>query len=225
MNAELLNKNRDIAGQVVSTAQEMIRKGLAYGVAGNVSARLPDGNGVVITPSGKNYATLAPEDLSFVNWDGLVLEGNSRPSSELQIHLATYRGRADCKAVVHTHSTYACVLAVTRSPIPVFIDELMFVTGGPVEVAEYGYPGTPELAHNLLVALADRQAALLANHGVVGVGDDLKEALHVCEVVEKISQVMVEAKNFGAIYQLAPDVIERQKKAFLAKKARQRGQL
>src|SRR6478672_8091057 len=115
MTIELLNKNRDIAGQVVRIAREMIAKGLAYGVAGNVSARLPDGSGVVITPSGKNYATLAPEDLSFVGWEGNVLEGNARPSSELAIHLATYQGRADCKAVVHTHSTYACVLAVTRS--------------------------------------------------------------------------------------------------------------
>ena len=82
MQTELLDKNRELANRVVTTAQEMVRKGLAYGVAGNVSARLPDGTGVVITPSGKNYALLAPEDLSFVGWDSRILEGNPRPSSE-----------------------------------------------------------------------------------------------------------------------------------------------
>ena len=218
----MLNENRAIAGQVVNTAQEMISKGLAHGVAGNVSGRLSDGTGLVITPSGKNYAALTPEDLSFVGWDSAVLAGNSRPSTELPLHLAIYQARHDCQAVVHTHSLYACVLAVTHTRIPVFIDELMFVTGGPVEVADYGYPGTAELAHNLLLALGDRQAVLLANHGVIGVGDTLAEALQVCEVVEKIAQVLVEAQSFGTVYPLSPEVIERQHKAFLAKKARLR---
>src|SRR3954454_22361518 len=99
----------------------------------------------------------------------------------------------------------------------------MYVTGGPVKVADYGFPGSPELAQNLVAALENRQAALLANHGVIGLGDDLHEALHVCEVVEKLSEVYINALKIGRIYELEPYVIERQYKAFLAKKARQRG--
>jgi ribulose-5-phosphate 4-epimerase/fuculose-1-phosphate aldolase len=115
-------------------------------------------------------------------------------------------------------------MAVTRTDIPVFIDELMYVTGGPVKVADYGFPGSPELAQNLVAALEDRQAALLANHGAIGLGDDLAEALHVCEVVEKISEVYISALKIGPVFQLEPSVIEHQAKAFLAKKARQRDQ-
>ncbi|MBN9389120.1 MAG: class II aldolase/adducin family protein [Chloroflexi bacterium] len=224
MEKTLLEQYRPIAEQVVQTAREMITKGLAYGVAGNVSARLPDNRGLLITPSGKNYGKLTAEDLCFVDWQGQVLEGSPRPSSELAIHTATYQARPDCRGVVHTHSTFACALAVTRTAIPVFIDELMYVTGGPVRVAEYGFPGSPELAQNLVGALTDVQAALMANHGVIGLGDDLAEALHVCEVVEKISEVYINALKVGPIFELEGWVIERQRKAFLAKKARQRGQ-
>ncbi len=223
MERTLLEKHQALAEQVVTTAREMVARGLAYGVAGNVSARLPNDQGLVITPSGKNYSKLSVEDLCFVDWNGHVLEGNMRPSSELLIHSATYQARPDCHGVVHTHSTFACALAVTRTPIPVFIDELMYVTGGPVKVADYGFPGSPELAQNLVIALENCQAALLANHGVIGVGDDLTEALHVCEVVEKISEVYSHALKIGPIFQLELEVIERQYKAFLAKKARQRG--
>ncbi len=223
MERTLLEQYRSIAEQVVTTAREMVAKGLAYGVAGNVSARLPDNQGLVITPSGKNYSKLAVEELCFVDWDGKLLEGNLRPSSELLIHTATYQARPDCQGVVHTHSTFACAMAVTRTDIPVFIDELMYVTGGSVKVADYGFPGSPELAQNLVKALENRQAALLANHGVIGLGDDLHEALHVCEVVEKISEVYISALKIGEIFELEPYVIERQYKAFLAKKARQRG--
>lgn len=223
METTLLEQYRPIAEAVVDSAREMVAKGLAYGVAGNVSARLPDNRGLVITPSGKNYSKLAVEELCFVDWNGKVLEGSLRPSSELLIHTATYQARPDCRGVVHTHSAFACAMAVTRTDMPVFIDELMYVTGGPVKVAEYGFPGSPELARNLVAALENRQAALLANHGVIGLGDDLHEALHVCEVVEKLSEVYINARKLGQIYELEPYVIERQYKAFLAKKARQRG--
>lgn len=224
MERTLLEQYRPIAEQVVQTAREMIEKGLAYGVAGNVSARLPENRGLLITPSGKNYSRLTPEELCFVDWNGRVLEGGLRPSSELAIHAAAYQARPDCRGVVHTHSTFACSLAVTRMAIPVFIDELMYVTGGPVKVAEYGFPGSPELARNLITALENVQAALMANHGVIGLGDDLAEALHVCEVVEKISEVYINALKVGPVFELEDWVIERQRKAFLAKKARQRGQ-
>ena len=223
MERTLLEQYRPISEQVVQTAREMITKGLAYGVAGNVSARLPENRGLLITPSGKNYSRLTAEELCFVDWQGQVLEGSPRPSSELAIHAAAYQSRPDCRGVVHTHSTFACALAVTRTAIPVFIDELMYVTGGSVKVAEYAFPGSPELARNLVVALENVQAALMANHGVIGLGDDLAEALHVCEVVEKISEVYINALKVGPVFELEDWVIERQRKAFLAKKARQRG--
>ena len=214
-----LDKYLGLAEEVVSTARYMFRTGLAHGTAGNVSARLSGGEGLLITPSGKNYGALSPQELCFVDWQGKVFSGNPGPSSELPLHLAAYFSRPDCKAVVHNHSTYASVLAVTRTDLPVIMDELTMVIGGGVKVAKYGFPGTQELALNFVEALDDRQAAILANHGMVAIGANLREAMIVCETVERVSRVFVEASRFGKIITIPNESYEHQREDFLRKKA------
>ena len=87
-------------------------------------------------------------------------------------------------AVVHAHSPYATSAAVAGVDIPLIIDEMALVIGGAVKVSEYAFPSSEALAANVCAALGGRNAALIRNHGVVGVGADLDEALRVCELVE-----------------------------------------
>ena len=202
--------------ELAEATREMYRRGLVGAYSGNTSLRLTgtgDEGLLLVTPTHHPYYRLQPEELVVVNLDGEPVDGESldgeslngkpaspggmRPSSETRLHLEIYRRRADVRAVVHTHSIYASAAAVVGRDIPPLIDEMLLTIGGPVKVSAYAFPGTQELAEAAYAALGDRNAALLRNHGVVGVGPDIWEALEVCDLVERLAQIFVLARNFG----------------------------
>lgn len=207
---------------VLAAAREMGERGLVTGMAGNVSMRLPVTRGralIAVTPSQRPYATLRPEDIVVVDSVGTVVDGGLAPSSELPLHLAVYHARPDVGAVMHTHSTYASVLAVVGRALPPVLDELVVFVGGAVEVAEYGMSGTREMAERAVRALGDRKAAFLRNHGLVGVGSTPADALGVCAMVERAAQVYVMASLLGGARVLPPDVVRKERKLFRARQA------
>ena len=197
--------------ELAEATHEMYRRGLVGAYSGNTSLRLTgtgDEGLLLVTPTHHPYYRLQPEELVVVNLDGEPVDGESlngkpaspggmRPSSETRLHLEIYRRRADVRAVAHTHSIYASAAAVVGRDIPPLIDEMLLTIGGPVKVSAYAFPGTQELAEAAYAALGDRNAALLRNHGVVGVGLDIWEALEVCDLVERLAQIFVLARNFG----------------------------
>lgn len=212
------------AQEILETTQEMYQQGLVVATWGNVSTRIkgiednlsdnlsqnimkePELVGpckhivqdqVLITPSGMDYRKLKKDDLVLMNLDGVIIQGQCRPSTETPLHLAIYRQRPEVRAIVHTHSLFASVLATSMLPLPPVLEELAQIVGGSVSVAEYALAGTEILADNTLKALEKKSAVLLANHGLVGVGKSLKEALLVCKVVEKGAQVYVYSRMLG----------------------------
>ncbi len=193
------------AREVVRAARALLRAGLVVGTWGNISVRL--GSSFLITPSGVDYLRLRPEDLVLVGPAGEKEAGLLRPSTETPLHAAIYRARPDVGAVVHTHSPYACVCAVNREAIPPLLEEAAQLLGGAVEVAPYAPAGTEALAAAAVSALGEGKAVLLANHGVVGVGKDLREALLVCQVVEKSAFVYLWARASGSPRVLAPEEV------------------
>ena len=187
--------------ELTEATREMYRRGLVGAYSGNTSLRLAgvgDDSLLLVTPTHHPYYRLQPDELVVVNADGEpVSPAPMRPSSETRLHLEIYRRRDDVQAVAHTHSIYASVAAVIGRDIPPLIDEMLLTIGGPVRVSKYAFPGTQELAEEAYAALGDRNAALLRNHGVVGVGPDIWEALEVCDLVERLAQIFVLARNFG----------------------------
>ena len=187
--------------QLTDATREMYRRGLVGAYSGNTSLRLTgagDDGLLLVTPTHHPYYRLLPDELVVVDLDGQpVTPGGLQPSSETQLHLEIYRRRDDVQAVVHTHSIYASVAAVVGRDIPALIDEMLLTIGGPVKVSDYAFPGTQSLADAAYAALGDRNAALLRNHGVVGVGPDIWEALEVCDLVERLAHIFVLARNFG----------------------------
>jgi len=192
---------------IIETALQMAKERLVFGSWGNISLRI-DTEKIIVTPSGIDYDKMQCEDLVLVDSAGTILAGNQRPSSELPLHLAIYNQRQDVHAIVHTHSIYATSFAIVRQPIPPVVEDLVQIVGGTVEIAEYALPGTDELARNVLVALADRNAVLLANHGVVGVAAEITEALKVCSLVEKTAQSVIFARLLGDVVGLSHRDIE-----------------
>jgi L-fuculose-phosphate aldolase len=207
----------DARREVMETSQEMYRQGLVRGSSGNVSLRLEPMEGrllLAITPSRKDYRRLTADQVQIVDFEGEPVEGALVPSAETMLHVAVYRARPDVQAVMHTHSTYASALAVAGMELPPILDELVVVTGGPVAVAEYGFSGSEELAERAVRALGERNAVLLRNHGALGAGASLREALAVCELVEQAAQVFVLARLLGAANPLPPDVVETEQNLF-----------
>ncbi|ABO50579.1 L-fuculose 1-phosphate aldolase [Desulforamulus reducens MI-1] len=182
---------------VARLGRKMLESGLVAGTWGNISCRLEAENVVVITPSGMDYANLQPSDMVVLDLDGRVIEGYRKPSSEAPLHLAIYRARKDVLGIVHTHSEVATAFGVLREPIEPVVEDAAMLVGGPVEVARYALPGTEELAQNVVKALGERYAVLMANHGLVGVGRRVEEAFTVCQVVEKCARIYAWAKSLG----------------------------
>ena len=197
---------------VLEAARRMAALGLVVGTSGNVSVRV-DANSderelMAITPSGIEYDILNTEDILVTDMDIEPVEGDGVPSSEAMLHAEIYRHRADVGAVMHTHSAFATAVAVAGLDIPPIIDEMVLTVGGEVKVAEYAFPSSEALATNVREALGGRNAALMRNHGAVGVGADLREALKVCELVEHAARVMVYASMLGGATSLPSDVLE-----------------
>lgn len=200
---------------VASAAREMAALGLATGSSGNVSLRLAGGL-FAVTPSGVPYTRLRDEQVVIIDDDAEPVEPEDRtwsqpdlmPSSETLLHLAIYAARPDAGAVVHTHAVYSSVAAVAGLDVPPIIDEMMLSVGGPVKVSEYRFPGTQELADSVVAALGERNAALIRNHGAVGVGRDLESALDVCVLVERMAHIFVFASLLGGANPLPAEAVE-----------------
>lgn len=196
---------------VLETARRISEKGLVAGTSGNVSLRLPLENGkevLAITPASRYYDLLAPDDIPIIDFKVNRVEGNLAPSSESLLHIGIYKTRKNVGAVIHTHSVYASAMAVAHLEIPPILDEQLAIIGGEVKLAEYAPSGSEELAQNVVTALEERNAVLMMNHGVLGVGKDLREAFMVCEMVEKIAQAFYLSSTLGKINPLPEKAIE-----------------
>lgn len=194
--------------EIIKVTRQMLKENLVSGTWGNASAR-GKGASMWITPSGLGYESLNEDNLVLLDLDGKVLAGSLRPSTEWRLHAAIYKARADCNAVVHTHSVYATAFAVAGLPIPPVVEDFAQVVGGEVAVAEYALPGTTELAENAVRSLGQKNAVLLAHHGTVGVAKDPAEALKVCLIVEKTAKIVLLAKLLGPVEEISKEDIER----------------
>lgn len=201
--------------RLVKMGVKVAESGLVIGTWGNLSYRVVKDNAVVITPSGMDYHRITTRDMVTVDMDGRVVEGERKPSSELTLHLAVYRARPDVLCVIHTHSPYAGALAVARKPIPPILEDMAGMIGGLVPVAEYAAPGSRRLAEFVAEALEKVNAVLLANHGVVGVGQTLEEAFQVCQLVERSAQVYLLASAVGTPVVLSDEEVVRLRKSYV----------
>ncbi len=185
-----------VRSAVLAAAKTMYERGLVEGTAGNVSGRIGDGH-VVVTPTSVGYREMSLDDLVLVDLDGAVVEGDRSPTSEVALHLECYRRYPEVRGVVHCHARYASMYAVAHRPIPAGIDEFVIYIGGDVPCAGYRPSGSDELATEVASHLAERSAALMANHGMVCVGRSVDDALHSALVVEHNAQIMWGAEALG----------------------------
>lgn len=208
----------EVRKNVIEAFKFMESAGLNWGYSGNISVRLPEEGLYLVTPSGLKKSRMKPEDLVIVDEKGDVVEGERAPTSEYLMHLAVYRARSDVGAVVHAHPIYASILAAVRKRLEPVLDEVAVYLGGPVEVAEYAAPGSEELAQNVVRALGDKCAAMLANHGVLTCGRDLEEALDALVYLERAAQVYVFTLLLGGPRPLPPEALEFERQLYFLRR-------
>jgi L-fuculose-phosphate aldolase len=189
----LLDQERQL---IVEYGKRLITHGLIRGTAGNLSVLSRARGFVAVSPSGLDYFETQPEDVPVVNLAGHFVEGKRKPTSELAFHLALYGGREDIGAVVHTHSVHATALACLGLELPP-VHYLVGFAGGTVPCARYATFGTEDLARIALEAMQDRKAVLLANHGLIAGGADLKEAFMIAETVEFCAEIYCRCRALG----------------------------
>lgn len=181
--------------QLCDYALALGSSGLSVGRSGNLSVRF--GEHCLVTPSGVDYQQLSPADMVLIDLDGNTVAGALQPSSEWHFHCGLYRARADVHAVVHAHPTYCTSLACSRRHIPAFHYMVAVAGGKDIPLAPYALFGTEELSGHVLKALQERQACLLANHGMIAVGRDLPAAFNLALEVETLAQQYCEVLKLG----------------------------
>ena len=195
-------KYEEIRKQVIEAGLAMMRTKMVVGTWGNISARVPNEDYIAITPSGVDYDTIDIAGIVIMDMEGNIVDGRLKPSIEWHLHLAVYKNRADINAVVHTHSTCCTAMAIARKPIPAAAEDLVQIVGGDVRVSEYFLPGTVELANSAVKALENRNGVILANHGCLAAGKNLKETLKIAEVMEKSARATIYANILGGVVEL-----------------------
>jgi L-fuculose-phosphate aldolase len=168
---------RALRADIVAKARWMNAAGLNQGTSGNISARYKDV--LLITPSATPYDAMTPETIAAMPLDGEygAWSGPLNPSTEWRFHLDIAKSRPDVGAIVHTHSTYATVLAIARKEIPACHYMIAAFGGATIRCAGYARYGTKELSDLALKALEGRNGCLLANHGMLALGANLEKAM------------------------------------------------
>ena len=183
-------KNLNQRNQIIEYSLKLNSTNLSPLRSGNISLRgkEDDKEGYLITPSGKKYETLKPDDIIFMglNEDAENISSAIKPSSEWRFHRDIYVNKNDAQAIVHAHSPHATAVSSHRKPIPPFHYMIALAGGEDIKCAEYATFGTEELSNNVIKALEKRSACLMSNHGQVAFGKNLEDAFELAQEIENI---------------------------------------
>lgn len=197
---------------LVATARRMSELGLTPGMSGNVSVRSPVG--MLVTPSGMPYASLVGDDAVELRMDGTARAGQRTPSTEWRLHRDILAARTDVGAIVHTHSLFCTTISTLRRPIPALHYMVVLAGSDEIPCAEYATFGSAELAIAAVRALGTGKACLLANHGMVALGETLDAALRLAAEVETLANQYWHAVQIGQPHILDRDELLRVRAKF-----------
>jgi len=184
---------------VCNAGKQLLKEGLVARTWGNVSVRISDTQ-MVITPSGRSYNELTPNDMVLVDFYTLKYEGSIKPSSELKLHCQVYKTRPHINAVIHTHQMYASIVAAAQQDVVVLDEVHQKILGGKIiKAAPYALPNTKKITVESARAIEASNAALMANHGVVCIGEKLENAFDVARTLEDACKLFVDFKKQAAL--------------------------
>jgi len=194
--------------QICAFGKRMYELGFANANDGNISVRVSNQE-IWITPTGVSKGFLTPDLLVATDLDGNVAEGGRNPSSEFKMHLEVYRNRPDIHCVMHAHPPISTAFAVCRRPLDKSYLPEGIVSLGWVPVTEYATPSTQAVPESIRPFLADHNALLLANHGVLTWDTDVTGAFFKLQTVEYLAQIYLYVDQIGNPVELEKEEVER----------------
>ncbi|RPF29656.1 L-ribulose 5-phosphate 4-epimerase [Streptomyces sp. Ag109_G2-6] len=197
--------------QVSDLHQELVRYGLVVWTAGNVSARVPGEDLMVIKPSGVSYDELTPRNMILCDLDGKVVEGDQSPSSDTAAHAYVYRHMPEVGAVVHTHSTYASAWAARGEAVPCVLTAMADEFGAEIPVGPFALIGDDSIGRGIVETLRGHRspAVLMKSHGVFTIGKDAKAAVKAAVMCEDVARTVHISRQLGEPLPIAQDDIDR----------------
>ena len=202
----MLEKLKD---ELVQLHMELPKHNLVVWTGGNVSARDPESNLVVIKHSGIRYEDLTADKMVVLALSGNILEGNLKPSSDPASHLFIYRHRPDVNGVVHTHSRYATAFAAVGKTIPVYLTAQADEFGGEIPCGGFALIGGEEIGQQVVDHIGKSSALLLKNHGVFTIGKNANSAVKSAVMVEDIAATVWMALQIGIPQEIDSENVEK----------------
>ncbi len=201
---------RRLRRQVSDLHRELTRYELVVWTAGNVSARVPGADLMVIKPSGVSYDDLTPESMVVCDLYGNVVEGDRSPSSDTAAAAYVYRHMPEVGGVVHTHSTYACAWAARAEPIPCALTMMADEFGGDIPVGPFALIGDDSIGRGIVETLqrSNSRAVLMAGHGPFTIGKDAKDAVKAAVMLEDVARSVHIARQLGEPHRIAQSDVD-----------------
>jgi len=196
--------------QVAALHAELVTAGLVAWTAGNISARIPGADLMVIKPSGVAYPDLTPESMVVCDLDGAVVEGPLSPSSDTATHAYVYRHLPEVGGVVHTHSPYATAWAAVGEPIPCVLTAMADEFGGEIPVGPFALIGSDEIGRGIVGTLTGHRspAVLMRSHGVFTIGPSARAAVKAAVMCEDVARTVHLARAIGRPVPLAAGEVD-----------------
>ncbi|MBU2665013.1 L-ribulose-5-phosphate 4-epimerase [Actinoplanes bogorensis] len=201
----------DIRAEVCDLHRHLTRWGLVTWTAGNVSARVPGKDLLVIKPSGVEYDALTPKSMVVCDLDGNLVEGEHSPSSDTASHAYVYRHMPEVNGVVHTHSPYATAWAARGEPIPCSITAMADEFGGDIPVGPFALIGSDDIGRGIVETLRQSRspAVLMRQHGPFTIGPTAKSAVKAAVMCEDVARTLHLARQLGPIDRLPATAVDR----------------
>ncbi|MFJ6672768.1 L-ribulose-5-phosphate 4-epimerase [Actinosynnema sp. NPDC091369] len=190
---------QDLRRTVADLHRELTRYELVIWTAGNVSARVPGQDLMVIKPSGVSYDQLTPEAMVVTDLHGNLVEGDYSPSSDTAAHAYVYRHMPEVNGVVHTHSPYATAWAARGEPIPCVLTMIADEFGGDIPVGPFALIGDDSIGQGIVETLRESRspAVLMRNHGPFTIGKDARSAVKAAVMLEDVARTVHFAHQLG----------------------------
>jgi L-ribulose-5-phosphate 4-epimerase len=210
MDAEIRNVVQQIRREVADLHDHLPRNSLVVWTAGNVSARVPGRDLLVIKPSGVGYDELSADNMVVTDLEANLVEGDHAPSSDTAAHAYVYKHMPEVGGVVHTHSTYATAWAARGEPIPCVLTMIADEFGGEIPVGPFALIGDDSIGRGIVETLSGHRspAVLMKNHGVFTIGPSAKAAVKAAVMVEDVARTVHIARQIGQPLPIAQEAVD-----------------
>ena len=189
----------ELRAYVAELHAELPRNELVVWTAGNVSARVPGEDLLVIKPSGVRYDEITPESMVITDLDGNLVEGDHKPSSDTAAHAYVYKHLPEVGGVVHTHSTYATAWSARGEAVPCVLTMIADEFGGEIPIGPFALIGDDSIGRGIVETLRGHRspAVLMRNHGVFTIGADARAAVKAAVMCEDVARTVHISRQLG----------------------------